>query len=181
MILDEQMPTWHFRERHAIRVGRPLPQVLAAARAVTPREVPAFRVLMGLRSLPASAARRSRRRDDAPLLDGFIRMGFAALGESELELTYGGVGRFWQLAGGLRPVAAAEFAGFHEPGYAKAGFNFVAEPDGLGGCLLATETRVLATDERARRRFARYWLLIRPGSGLIRRAWLRAIKARAER
>lgn len=44
---------------------------------------------------------------------------------------------------------------------------------------LTTETRVLLTDERSRRAFGRYWLLIRPFSGLIRRRWLAAIVRRA--
>ena len=46
---------------------------------------------------------------------------------------------------------------------------------------LTTETRVLLTDERSRRAFRRYWLVIRPFSGLIRRNWLTAIVRRASR
>jgi hypothetical protein len=46
---------------------------------------------------------------------------------------------------------------------------------------LTTETRVQLTDANARRAFRRYWLVIRPFSGLIRRAWLRAIAQRAMR
>ena len=101
---------------------------LAAARAVTANEVPVLLVLMGFRSLPAAIARRSRRRGGAPLLDDFRRMGFAPLADSPEELAYGGVGRFWQPSGGLLRVPAGEFAGFAEPGYAKAGFDFRASP-----------------------------------------------------
>ena len=50
-----------------------------------------------------------------------------------------------------------------------------------GGTLLTTETRIKGTDEEARRRFRRYWRVVMPGSALIRRAWLRAIRRRAER
>jgi hypothetical protein len=57
--------------------------------------------------------------------------------------------------------------------------NFRVEPQGEG-TLLTTETRVLATDPASRRRFRRYWLVIRAGSGLTRRSWLRAAKRRAE-
>jgi hypothetical protein len=46
---------------------------------------------------------------------------------------------------------------------------------------LSTETRILATDEAARRRFGRYWVVIRPGSAAIRVVWLWAIRTRAER
>ncbi len=45
---------------------------------------------------------------------------------------------------------------------------------------MPTETRVMATDARTRLRFAGYWLLIRAGSGLIRRDILRAVAQRAE-
>jgi hypothetical protein len=49
------------------------------------------------------------------------------------------------------------------------------------GTELCTETRVVATDADSRRRFGRYWRVIRPGSALIRRNWLAAAKRRAER
>jgi hypothetical protein len=181
MILDDHLSTWTVRERHSIRVAAPPADTLAAARAVTRREVPTLRLLMALRTLPVALARRSRRGLDAPLLRGFERMGFAELGESGSEFAYGGVGRFWEPSGGLRPVPADEFSRFDEPGYAKAAFNFHVEPDGNSGSVLFTETRVLTTDDRARRRFRLYWTFVRPGSGLIRHAWLRAVKARAER
>ena len=43
-----------------------------------------------------------------------------------------------------------------------------------------TDTRVHATSDDARRRFAAYWRVIYPGSSLIRRTWLAAIRKRAE-
>ena len=50
-----------------------------------------------------------------------------------------------------------------------------------GGSRLSTETRVRAADERTRRRFRLYWLLIGPFSALIRRRWLAAVIASAKR
>jgi len=67
-----------------------------------------------------------------------------------------------------------------DPGYAKATMNFLIT-ESESGCVVTTETRVHATDARSRRRFGMYWLAIYPGSALIRRMWLRAIKRRAER
>jgi hypothetical protein len=58
--------------------------------------------------------------------------------------------------------------------------NFRVDRDGAGGCTLSTETRVFATDPASRRHFAAYWRVIYPGSALIRRMWLRAIRLRAE-
>ena len=49
-----------------------------------------------------------------------------------------------------------------------------------GGTVLTTETRIKATDDPARRTFGRYWRVVIPGSAAIRRAWLRAIRRRAE-
>jgi len=66
------------------------------------------------------------------------------------------------------------------PGNAVATINFRVRDEGNGTCTVTTETRVFATDDAARRRFARYWRVIYPGSSLLRYTWLRAIRARAE-
>jgi len=70
--------------------------------------------------------------------------------------------------------------GANPPRFAKTAMNFLVEEEEGGWCRLATETRVLGTDDGARRRFAVYWRVIYPGSALIRRMWLRAVKERAE-
>jgi hypothetical protein len=66
------------------------------------------------------------------------------------------------------------------PGFALASMNFLVEPSIGNSCLVTTETRVYATDSASVSKFGRYWRLIYPGSTLIRRMWLRAIKRRAE-
>ena len=83
----------------------------------------------------------------------------------------------WRLKAEATPE---QFKALDAPGLAKAAMNFRLEDSGAGGCLLTTETRVYATDASARRRFTPYWRVIYPGSALIRRMWLRAIKRRAE-
>jgi len=42
--------------------------------------------------------------------------------------------------------------------------------------VLSTETRVQAVDDRSRRAFRLYWLVVGPFSSLIRRRWLRAVE-----
>lgn len=84
---------------------------------------------------------------------------------------------------GFRPRGRPTPDGFKrlsDAGFAKATMNFRVEPDGAGGSHVTTETRVFATDAASRRRFAAYWRVIYPGSALIRRMWLRAIRQRAE-
>jgi hypothetical protein len=68
-----------------------------------------------------------------------------------------------------------------QPGFAVATINFAVRDEGDGWCTVTTETRVLATSDSARRRFAAYWRVIYPGSSLLRYTWLRAIQRRAER
>lgn len=58
--------------------------------------------------------------------------------------------------------------------------NFLIEEAGPDRCVVTTETRVFATDPSSRRKFGEYWSVIYPGSALIRRMWLKAIKKRAE-
>jgi hypothetical protein len=180
MPLDEFLPSYDVNEIHSTHVAAPPDAVLAAARALTSRDVPLARALMAVRTLP-SRLRGRRRRVDVPIVDQFVRSGFAVLADRSDELVIGGVGRFWQPSAPGRPIGAGEFEGFDEPGWAKTAFNFEAHPAPGGGTTLTTETRIQGTDESARRSFRRYWRLVGPGSAAIRRAWLRSIRLRAER
>jgi hypothetical protein len=178
-MLDEFLPRYDVNEVHSIAIDAAPADVLDAIRGLTAQEVPLLVALMAVRSLPARLRGR-RRRLRGPLLDGFRGAGFVALRETPGELVLGAVGRFWRPSGGLRRIEPADFREFAEPGWAKAAFNFEIERAG-DRTRLRTETRVATTDERARRSFGRYWRVVHPGSALIRMAWLRAIRRRAER
>jgi hypothetical protein len=180
--LDSHLPRFDVNEVHSVEVRAAPEAALAAFRALTPREVPLTVALMSLRVLPALAARRAVGLSlTRPVLEQFTAAGFVILSDEPGEVVVGGIGRFWRPDGELRKVAPEEFASFAEPGFAKTAFNMRAASRAGGATSLTTETRILATDESARRGFGRYWFLIRLGSGLIRREWLRAIKRRAER
>jgi hypothetical protein len=166
-LLDDVLPDWHFRERHRRRVDADPERVFAAVRQLTLADTPVTRVLVRLRGMHA--------RTDRPILDEMRDVGFEVEAEQpSRELVFAAIGQPWKLRGGERR-RGSEFRAFAEPGYAKMAFNFR-----LDGSTLSTETRVLLTDERSRRSFRRYWLVIRPFSGLIRRIWLRAIARRAQ-
>jgi hypothetical protein len=62
----------------------------------------------------------------------------------------------------------------------KIAANFRIEDIGGGRTRVVTETRVVANDDAAHRKMARYWALIYPGSGMIRRSLLAAIRDHAE-
>jgi hypothetical protein len=93
-------------------------------------------------------------------------------------IVLGLTGQFWRLGGGhdaLRARTAEEFRAFGEADACKAVLDFRTS-----GSLLSTETRVHVSGPAARRKFARYWLVVRPFSGLTRILILRAVKRRAE-
>ncbi len=162
-MLEDFLRDHHFEELHRISCSAPPAAVMRSARELTPRELPLLVVLMAIRGLPA-LARGRRLRVRGTIVDAFRRGGFVVLEDTPDELVLGTVGRFWQAAGGIRRIEPDRFRGFDEPGWAKVAFSFrVEQIDGV--TVLQTETRVLATDEGARRRFGRYWRLVRPGSG----------------
>jgi hypothetical protein len=173
-LLEEVMAEYDVNEVHELWVPADPETAYVAVLAVSASEVRLFGPLMRLRTLG-----RSSRVFDAtkPLLGEMKRIGFVELGvRPGEEIVLGAIGRFWSPLRN-RPRATADFAGFDEPGYAKAAMNFTVAPDG-NGSRITTETRIVGTDAAATRKFRRYWLLIRPGSGAIRRSWLKAIRRR---
>ena len=175
MSLDELLPQWHFRERHQRATDAPAPALLAAAGQVTWAEVPVMGALMRIRS-----GGRLRPAAHRQVLDDMAAAGFAVLERTGEELVLGAIGRPWSPGGRRAPLLAgqADPAGFFT-GFAAAGWAKMAVNVRVSAGELSTETRVLLTDDRSRRAFGRYWLLIRPFSGLIRREWLAAITRRA--
>jgi hypothetical protein len=174
-LIEEFLPEFDFNEIHRTRAGA---GAVAAAKAATPAEMPLVRFLFALRSGPAllTRGRGLPRVKNRPLAEQMIEFGFVPLAETDDEIVLGFVGQPWKVYGGSMPRlhSAHDWRAFDEPGYVKAVMNFRVTEEAL-----ETETRIKATDPESRRRFARYWRLIRPGSGLIRRSWLRAARQRA--
>ncbi|MBI3998715.1 MAG: hypothetical protein HY355_06745 [Armatimonadetes bacterium] len=186
MLLDTFLPDYHFREVHAMRVRASPSRLFRAVRDVTPADVPLASALLWVRALPARLAGRgrpglARRR---PIIEQALRGGFVLLAEEpDRELVLGTIGQFWKVLGTEPPsvTTPAEFLAFDRPDYARAAINFSVEESCGGSTIIRTETRVAVADPVARRKFAAYWPVIYPGSALIRRMWLGAIKRRAER
>jgi hypothetical protein len=178
--LDEFIPVYQFDEVHAVHIDAPPDRVFAAVKAVTANEILLFRTLTWIRRFgrpgPESILNAPER---LPILDVATRSGFLLLAELPArEILVGTIVIAPRDARVER--TAASFKALNDPGFAKAGMNFLLEPES-SGTRLTTATRVVATDIDATRRFARYWRVIYPGSALIRRMWLRAVKRRAER
>jgi len=73
-----------------------------------------------------------------------------------------------------------EFIKYNPEDCCKAAWNFYVDDGDGKSVILTTETRVYCPNKAVRRRFAAYWLLIRPFSVLIRIITLSMIKKKAE-
>lgn len=177
--LDEFMPVWQFHERHTIRVAASPERTFDAIRRVRANEISLFKTLTwirrGGRKLPEGILNAG---DTAALLDVATRNGFIYLAdEAPREIVIGTV--VVAPPGGRGTLTPQTFKTPLPPGFALAAMNFVVTPDGQNASIVSTETRVFANSPASRRRFARYWRVIYPGSAIIRRMWLRAVRRRA--
>lgn len=178
--LDESVPVWQFREFHRIRVNAPPDRVFAAVRAVRADEISLFRALTwirrGGRPLPEGILNAGGRE---PLIDVALRGGFELLAlDAPREIV---IGTAVRVPAGSTDSVTADLFRRAPAGYALAAMNFIVTPEGPNASIVTTETRVYANGPAARRRFAAYWRVIYPGSAIIRRMWLRAVRDRATR
>ena len=153
--LDAFLPEYEFAERHVVDVHADAAAAERALREVTFSDMPVVRALLFVRGI------RSARAEDR-VLDSMERRGSVLDRVPGEGVVLGIEGRFWRLRGG----------GSEPPATAVVDFR-------AGDGSLTTETRVHVPAE-SRPRFARYWRVVRPFSGITRKQVLRAAKRRAE-
>lgn len=170
-LIDEYLPLFHFSETHATEVNAPVSVVYSSFLACDLGRSAIVRFLFRLRRLPECEMN----------IEGLQQIGFRMLARHEdREIVFGLIGKFWTFSAVILPFQSEKFVSFDGEGYAKAAGNLLAVPITSHRTRLITETRVQCTSSWSRVRFALYWSLIRPFSGLIRREWLRLIKQHAE-
>lgn len=180
--LDDWMPRWQIRERHVISVSASPEKVFAAIHAVRADDIFLFRTLIAIRQCgrpgPESIMNAPEKK---PLLDVATQTTFVLLTEeASREVVIGTVVAAPPEARASGRLTPELFQTTLQPGIALATMNFLVAADDHGGSTISTETRIYANNQSALRRFAIYWRVIHPGSDIIRRMWLRAIKQRAE-
>jgi hypothetical protein len=154
--LDAFLPAYDFSTRHAVAVAVDPVRADRALREVTFKEVPLVRALLAVRGL-------GLRRGEDTVLGAMVPRATVLEDVPGEGVVLALSGQFWRLRG-RGPEAPA-----------TAVIDFRALPGSL-----ATETRVHVPDPVSRRKFGRYWRIVRPFSGLIRMVVLRAAKRRAE-
>jgi hypothetical protein len=180
--LDDWMPRWQIRERHIIPVAASPEKVFAAIHSVRADDIFLFRTLIAIRRCGQTGPESIMNApEQKPILDVATQTTFVLLAEdAPRELVIGTVIAAPPKARASGRLAPELFQKKLQPGVVLATMNFLVTPDDQGGSTISTETRIYANNRSALRRFAIYWRVIHPGSDIIRRMWLRAIKQRAE-
>ena len=172
-LLDRLMPVYHERASYGTIVHASSDIVYRAVLETNLADSVVAKTLMALRSLGRRRYGSFRFRD-LPDRGTFFRLA----DDPPREVVAGVIGQFWKLRGNVKDGDSESFHAPLPPGTAKAVWNFRVE-ELSDWSRLTTETRVLCADDDSRRQFHRYWTIIGPFSGLIRREALRLIRRTA--
>jgi hypothetical protein len=178
--LDRFIPEPDVRERHENLIQAPAALVFDVAMHFDLQSIPLVRAIFWLRGkvMGATAATRSPQ----GLVAETIGLGWGVLSHRQgRRLLMGAVTRPWEANVAFRSVPAEQFAEFAEGDLVKIVWTIEAEPLGHALTRFGTETRVVATDEGARKKFRRYWRWAGVGIVLIRWLMLPAVRREAER
>jgi hypothetical protein len=180
-LIDEFIPESDIAESHATVVNAPADVVFDAARELYFQSVPLIRAIFWLREklLGASPAPVNRPKG---IVAETTSLGWRPLAERpHRELVMGAVTQPWLADVVFRPVEPERFRAFAEPDLVKIAWTLEVEPIDATHARFRSQTRVLATDDEARRKFRRYWRWAGNGIVLIRWLMLPAVQREAER
>ncbi len=163
--LDQFVPVYQFQEFHSLRINANADQLYHTIKAVTADEILFFQTLTWIRRrgrvLPEGILNVPKGQS---ILDVASPTAFLVLAEEpRREIVFG----TWAVSppGSHRAkVTVQDFTARRASGIALAAINFRVTHAERGASSVSTETRVYATDASARRKFARYWRVIYPGS-----------------
>jgi hypothetical protein len=196
MLIDAILPDFDATIIEHIVIDASPGVVYEAAREMDFMQIhsPLVDAVMAARGLPARIGRRVRGRQAPPpepamrladLFDGSVDRsgldGWLALGEVPgRELVFGAIGKVWQADIGWKPVTADVFRDFAEPDFAKIAVGFSIREYGAERSLLSYEARTAGTDDDSRRKFLRYWWIVRRFVHFVMRAAVVTVKDLAE-
>ncbi len=174
-LLDELLPRHDFVASYEAEMNASIERVWTCLLTTDVSALPLVRFLFLLRGL------RLPLRNSHNLMEEIRPYGFLELAARQYqEIVIGAIAKPWRHDGGVvQDLDTDGFLQFDTAGYVRIGANVTLTPLDRQRTLVVTETRVLALDERARRRFRAYWALVRRPSGLIRKAVLKDLALRS--
>lgn len=173
------LPQFQFHEKHRTVIHTAHPEhILPLIANFDVQQDVVIRRLMFLRQLPQKFLRNQQ----ANSIGNFGLHSFTLLKNSASELCYGLRGQFWRSDFGLEKVPdVSAFQTSVMPGSATLLLRYQVTELAPGQHELNTETFVYCPDRSTRLRMAAYWLIIRAGSGWIRRRTLKAVRLNIEK
>jgi len=179
-LLDRFIPDPDITERFETTIEAPADVVMQVAVGFDMQSVPAVRAIFRLRDALLGARTQPPRRPQG-ILDETRSLGWGVLDEQPgRAVVCGARCQPWLAEVRFSALGAEQFASYSAPDQVKIAWTLEAEPIADGVTRFAQETRAVATDAHARRKFLRYWRWARFGIVGIRLLLLPAVRRRAE-
>lgn len=169
MILDAFIPHPDVRERFDTLVEAPASLVLEAACQFDIQRLWLVRAIFRAREILMRATPPRGRRAQGILAET-LQLGWGLLVRDERMVVVGARCQPWRGDVTFTAIPPETFAGYAEPDQVKIAWTLEVEALGPARTRFSHETRAVATDAAARRRFLRYWRWARFGIIAIR--WL---------
>jgi hypothetical protein len=180
-ILDRFIPDPDVRERFETTIHAPADVVMRVAVDFDMHSVAAVRAIFRLREAFLGTTTLSPRRPQG-IVEETKSLGWGVLAEQPgRAVVCGARCQPWLAEVRFSALDAEQFASYSAPGQVKIAWTLEAEPIADGVTRFAQETRAVATDAHARRKFLRYWRWARFGIIGIRLLLLPAVRRTAER
>jgi len=180
-LLDRFIPTPDIRERFEITIHAPSAVVMQVATTFDMQSVRAVKATFWLRDTLLGAKNQSRRTPQG-ILEETRNLGWGVLDEQPGRFVVCGARcQPWLADVRFSAVSPGQFASYSEPDQVKIAWTMEAEEIAQDVTRFAQETRAVATDMDARKKFLRYWRWARFGIIAIRLFMLPAVRRRAER
>ncbi|ADY57603.1 hypothetical protein Sgly_3341 [Syntrophobotulus glycolicus DSM 8271] len=169
MLIDKYLPDYQFHEKHEITTAAPPEKIYEAILSTD-----------FVKNFVIAALFRIRGISQFTILD-LTKVGFKILEEVyPEEIVIGLEGRFWTRNPAMREIDGESFLSPQSRDVARVAWNFFIEEKASGKSVLTTETRISCLNQDVLKKFQRYWFVIRPWSGLIRKHMLKEIRRQAE-
>lgn len=177
--LDEFLPEFDVRHRHATVVHAPAPLAYRTARQFDVQSVRPIRFIFWLRDRLMGTTAEPL--GEGAFIDQALGLGWGCLREEPGKLFVAGAAcQPWLADVVFTALPPDRFRAFAGPAQVKIAWTLEAIWQGEALTELASETRVLATDAAARDRFRRYWRWARVGILSVRWLLLPAMRRQAE-
>ena len=180
-LLDLFMPQYDVAERHHVSVAAPAGVTYRALMDLSLEQSAVVRAIFSAREI-LLRGRAPHEVTGRTLVAVTRELGWKVLAETPgHEIVMGAMTRPWEANVVFRGIPPGQFAAFDEPDYVKIVWTLRADAIDERSSIARSETRAVATDAPARRKFRWYWARFSAGIALIREVSMRLVRKEAER